>query len=367
METTVDFYTSPEYYNSVEPNLTGCTDDGSLCTGGILNDADIGPITDIDTTDPNHIRRFYTWQVDSISQVFLRYHSIGRQPFNFSYVNIYALVDSLAGIGIPMAPTVTAYEFDTSVRATMVDTCSYTASDITIIKMTLMLPSTIEVRRVDIHFRNLGVRWLFISEIELCQGTPESSLTCVAPTSVSTTVNLMVTNTTVPMSTYSAMLRMPQPSSTAAQDQTTDDMPKTSISFSEAMVVTSSVPSYTFQPAPTLILSPSITLLSPPPTGLTITPDFNQPNSVSLSCSVTNDKYQYHWHWWKNGQLLSNNNKFAITNTTNTQSTTLLISSLQYSDAGDYVCKVVCSNDAHHKEAIGNIILSLPGMFSDNV
>ena len=46
----------------------------------------------------------------------------------------------------------------------------------------------------------------------------------------------------------------------------------------------------------------------PPPTGVTVTPDLTQPDSVTLTCSVDfvpTDDYHYQWKWWKNGMALS--------------------------------------------------------------
>ena len=89
---------------------------------------------------------------------------------------------------------------------------------------------------------------------------------------------------------------------------------------------------------------PPLTLSSLPATGVTVTPDLGQPESVRLTCSVASpptDDYQYQWQWWRNGTLLSNtDNRFSITQSTNTQSSSLKISGLRYSDAGDYMCRV---------------------------
>ncbi|CAI8044748.1 Class II receptor tyrosine kinase, partial [Geodia barretti] len=113
-----------------------------------------------------------------------------------------------------------------------------------------------------------------------------------------------------------------------------------------------------------------LTLSSPPPTGATESPDLGQPDSVSLTCSVASPPtgdYQYQWQWWRNGTQLSNTDtRFSITHSTNTQSSSLVISGLRYSDAGDYMCTVEygacpdgvdCSGTT---PVTGNIRLDLP-------
>ena len=102
-----------------------------------------------------------------------------------------------------------------------------------------------------------------------------------------------------------------------------------------------------------------------------MTPDLNQPDSVNLTCSVASpptDDYQYQWQWLKSGTLLTNSDTpFTITHTTNTQSSSLQISGLRYSDAGEYMCRVqytLCPDRVDCSEATpvtGNIELSLPG------
>ena len=118
---------------------------------------------------------------------------------------------------------------------------------------------------------------------------------------------------------------------------------------------------------PTPILS-MITLSSPPPTG--VTPDLRQPDSVSLTCSVASpptDDYQYQWQWLKSRTLLSSDSRFTITHTTNTRSSSLQISGLQYSDAGEYMCEVnytMCPEEVDCSDSTpvtGNIQLYLPG------
>ena len=122
-------------------------------------------------------------------------------------------------------------------------------------------------------------------------------------------------------------------------------------------------------PSPT---PPSLTLSSPPPTGLPVSPDLSQPHSVTLTCSAASPPargYQYQWQWRRNGTLLSNTHtRFSITPSTDTQSSSLVISGLRYSDAGDYVCTVeygACSDgvDCSGTTPVTGIIhLDLPCM-----
>uniref|UniRef100_UPI003342E330 Cell recognition molecule, long form n=1 Tax=Geodia cydonium TaxID=6047 RepID=UPI003342E330 len=115
---------------------------------------------------------------------------------------------------------------------------------------------------------------------------------------------------------------------------------------------------------------PSLTLSSPPPTGLPVSPDLSQPHSVTLTCSAASPPargYQYQWQWRRNGTLLSNTHtRFSITPSTNTQSSSLVISGLRYSDAGDYMCTVeygVCPDGVDCSgttPVTGNIHLDLP-------
>ena len=168
---------------------------------------------------------------------------------------------------------------------------------------------------------NQNTDWVFISEIQLCAGDPPSSISCGSPTT--------------------------DPAPTPSPHPATVSPP----------------------PSPT---PPSLTLSSPPPTGVTESPDLGQPDSVSLTCSVASPPtgdYQYQWQWWRNGTPLSNTDtRFSITHSTNTQSSSLVISGLRYSDAGDYMCTVEygacpdgvdCSGTT---PVTGNIHLNLPCM-----
>ena len=113
-----------------------------------------------------------------------------------------------------------------------------------------------------------------------------------------------------------------------------------------------------------------IQLSAPPPTGITVTPDLSQPDSVSLTCSVASpptDGYQYQWQWWRSGALVNSDARFTVSHTTNTLSSTLQISGVRYSDAGEYMCTVkyaLCPYGMDCSAATpvtGNIQLNLPG------
>ena len=145
---------------------------------------------------------------------------------------------------------------------------------------------------ISLHF---SIDWLFISEIQLCEGTPPSSILC------------------------------------------------------------------------------SVSLPYPPPSGTSVTPDLSRPHSVNLTCSVASpptDDYQYQWQWWKNGTLLKNDNRLTITHITETQSSNLQISGVQYSDKGEYMCRVqyaMCSTRVDCSVATpvtARITLNLPGILS---
>ena len=117
---------------------------------------------------------------------------------------------------------------------------------------------------------------------------------------------------------------------------------------------------------------PGATFFFPPLSGVTVTPDLTQPDSVSLTCSVASPSlydYQYQWQWWKNGTQLNNDNGLTITHTTNTQSSSLQISGLQYSDEGEYMCRVqyaMCPDGVDCSIATRSITINLPGSYTSN-
>ena len=309
--------TSPEIYRGIKPNTTGCTvtaDRMYLECGpgeGVLSDGDIGPTDSVDVSDPDQVTRFFVWHRDNGS-VGLQYTA--TDVFSVSYVDVYTLSLTSAKIGPPETTSFITDLSPTIIEATITpQNCSFSSTTNTLTRNTFTLPQNPDNVVIIFNF-NVDTDWMFISEIQLCAGDPPSSISCDSPT-------------------------------------TTDPTTQTP---------TSSPP-----PSPT---PPSLTLSPLPPS---VTPDLGQPESVSLTCSVASpptDDYQYQWQWWRNGTLLSNtDNRFSITQSTNTQSSSLKISDLRYSDAGDYMCRVEygpCSGGLDCSETTpvtGNIFLDLPG------
>ena len=264
--------TTPVAYNGIEPDTTGCivNDEGTYleCGAGegVLSDGDIGPTDSVDVSDPDQVTRFFVWHRDN--------GSVGLQfevdVSSVSYVDVYTLSLTSAKIG---PPETTSFITDLNPRVEdniiTPQNCSFSSTTNTLTRNTFTLPQNPDDIIITFNF-NTNTDWLFISEIQLVEGDPPSSISCAS-------------------------------------------LPPLTISF-------------------------------PPATGVTVTPDLGQPESVSLICSVASpptDDYQYQWQWWRNGTLLSNtDNRFFITQSTNNQSSSVKISGLRYSDAGDYMCRV---------------------------
>ena len=280
----------------------------------MLSDADIGPTDSVDVSDPDQVTRFFVWHRDNGS-VGLQFttNDLSSDLSSVSYVDVYTLSLPSAKIG-PPETTSFITDFNPTITEAIItpQNCSFSSSSNSLTRNTFTLPQNLDNLLITFNF-NADTDWLFISEIQLCVGDPPSSIYCDSPT-------------------------------------TTDPTTQTP---------TSSPP-----PSPT---PPSLTLSPLPPS---VTPDLGQPESVSLTCSVASpptDDYQYQWQWWRNGTLLSNtDNRFSITQSTNTQSSSLKISGLRYSDAGDYMCRVEygpCSGGLDCSETTpvnGHIHLNLP-------
>ena len=296
----------PVAYNGVEPSLDGCTvsadsDEGRASCSGVtvLSDGDIGSV---DISDPDQVHRFLVWHQSSQTFSITLHFVAGTNLF---HVDIYTLNKHTERIGLPLKPTVTAFNHEGHPSsATRAESCIYASDENSIMKTALEV-ATVERVVVEFMFSETSdVEWIFLSEIQLCHEEPGLPISC---------------------------------------ETLIDSTP--------------------FE----------ITLSSPPPTGVTVTPDLSQPDSVSLTCSVASprpptDGYQYQWQWLKSGTLLtSSDTPFTITHTTNTQSSSLQISGLRYSDAGEYMCRVnytLCPDTVDCSEATpvtGNIELSLPG------
>ena len=283
-----------EDYNGIKPNMSKCIASPYRHTvecqkGTVLNDGDIGPTHSVNLSDPHQVRKFFVWNGDVRLQFPARRES--TSPFNVSYIDIYILSVPSAGIGSPETTSFTASTGPVSNVTTQ--NCSFSSSTNTLSRSTHTVSLTdITTLTIWIPFPSSDVDWLFISEIQLCEGTPPSSILCRTP------------------------------------------------------------------------------LFYPPPSGATVTPDLSQADSVSLTCSVASpptDDYQYQWQWWKNGTQLNSDNGLTITHT---QSSSLQISGLQYSDEGEYMCRVqyaMCPDGVDCREATpvtGKITLNLPGIFN---
>ena len=312
----IDGTVPPVVYNGIEPNGVQCLFIAGVApfcgSGSVLIDEDIGPTHSVDVSDRDQVRRFFVWHRDN-GTVTLEFSVAADALFDVSYIDIYTLsIPSAARIG---SPTISFSTNNTVISVISVQRCSFSSSDNTLFRITYIVSLTnIGYLTIRFQFTNQDIDWLFISEIQLCTGDPPSSLSCGPPTDPPTT-------------------------------------PSTSPPSS----------------SPTL-RAPTITLSSPPPTG--VTPDLHQPDSVSLTCSVASpptDDYQYQWQWLKSSTLLTSDSRFTVTHTTNTQSSSLQISGLQYSDAGEYMCRVqytMCPEEVDcsgSTPVTGNIQLYLPG------
>ena len=309
---------SPVTYNGIEPDTTSCSvGERFLECGagqGVLSDGNIGPTHSVDLTDSDQVQRFFVWDRDNGSVV-LEFRTDPIAEFTLSYIDIYTLTVPSAKIG---PPATTRFRSGGSGSDIIIspESCNLSSSGNTLTRNIYSVSVNLTIPFITFEF-NEGTDWLFISEIMLCSGDPPSPITC-------------------------------------------SDIPTTTTTPSP----TPSTPS----PPPT---PPPITLSSPPASRVTVTPDLSQPDSVTLSCSVASpatDDYQYQWQWQRNGAQLSSGSRLTITHTTNTQSTSLLISGLQHSDAGEYMCRVEyasCPDGVDCSEATpvtGTIALNLPGV-----
>ena len=313
---TIDGTVPPVAYKGIKPNTTDCIVGGTTlqCTGrGVLRDGDIGPTHSVDVSDPDQVRRFFVWHRDNGNVTLLFTLDAGSTSFSVSYIDIYTLNVPSDGIGIGSL----SFRFRNQsglqdVSSPTTQNCSFPSS----VSRTTVAVSLTDITELIIifPFTSQDVDWLFISEIRLCGGTsPSSPISCDTPT---------------------------------PSEPTTEPTPPPS--------------------PPPITLSPSSQTPSPP----TVTPDLSQPDSVNLTCSVASpptDGYQYQWQWWRSGARVNNDARFTISHT-NTQSSTLQITGLQYSDAGEYMCTVkyaLCPDEVDCSAATpvtGSIQLNLPGI-----
>ena len=288
-------------YNGIEPDTTNCdvNSAGSFlrCSvGSVLSYGDIGPThSAVDVSDPDQVHRFFVWHRvnGTVTLQFQINNAFSR--FDVSYIDIYTLSVPSARIGSP--GTTSFITVEGTVSSLNTQSCSFSSSASTLSRTTFNVSLTnINSLIIRFEFTSQDIDWLFISEIQLCEGNVPHSISCT-------------------------------------------------------------------------ILS-AIQLTTPSATGVTVTPDLHQPDSVSLTCSVASpatDDYQYQWQWWKSGTLLNNDTRFTITHTTNTQSSSLQISGLRYSDAGEYACEVeyMCVNLVPVQSSRGLLELNLPGMHAE--
>ena len=272
-----------------------------------MGDGDIGPLDSVDVSDPDQVRQFYVWhQSNGTVELQFRLSPIGL--FNISYINIYTLTNTAAGIGVSSTPSVIVP--GATVNVVSQQSCTFSSDTNTVLRTTLNVTSRTVVELLVSFSFTMGtdIEWLFLSEIDLCQGTAPSPITCDRPTPTT-----------------------PQP---------------------------------TPSPSPTSPPPPTITLSSPPPTGAPVTPDPRHPDSVSLTCSVSSptDGYQYQWQWSRSGTVLNNSGRFSITSPEGMS--TVQISGLRYSDAGEYMCTVEYAECPVEEcsSATGTFQLNLPGM-----
>ena len=306
---------APVTFNDIAPDTTGCEIDTRAVSceagQGVLSDGDIGPTHSVAITNTDQVHRFFVWHRDNGS-VALEYSIdfFGMQLFNVTYIDIYTLSIPSARIGSPGTTTFSIFQTGT-IDILNTQICTFYSSTNILSRNTFTLQRTgVGFLTITFEFPDQDtIDWLFISEIQVCTGDPPSSISC------------------------------------------TDTPPP---------------PTTTPPPTPT---APTITLSSPPPT---VTPDLTQPDSVSLTCSVvsplTTDDYQYQWQWLKNGTLLSSDTRFTITTATDILSSSLQISDLRYSDAGEYMCRVEYTQCPATVDCSGatqvtrNIQLNLPGI-----
>ena len=345
---------SPLPYNGIEPDVepvtgadpTKCLSDGVryLVCGpgeGVLSDGDIGLTDSVDVSDADQVRRFFVWHRDN-GTVGLVFGSGSRgiplvDSFSqVTYVDVYTLTVPSAKIEPPANTSFSTDLSQTTGTIITPETCVFSSSTTnTLMRSIYTLPTNPDDLIITFSF-SPDTDWLFISEILLCSADPPFPISCDTP----------------PLPT--------DPTTSTPTDSTTSTPTDPTTS-----TTTASLPPPPPTPHP-------LTLSSPPPTGATVTPDLRQPDSVSLTCSVASPPtagYQYQWQWRKNGATLTSDTRLSIRPSDNTQSTSLLISGLRYSDAGDYMCEVeyaVCPDEVDCSgisPVTGNVHLELPGTY----
>ena len=145
----------------------------------MLNDGDIGPTHSVNVSDPDQVHRFFVWHRNN-GTVTLRF--LKPSPFSVSYIDIYTLSVPSAGIGSPETTTFTARTHpgtNNDVSNVTTQSCSFSSSTNTLSRNTYTVSLTNVFKLlISLHFSSSDIDWLFISEIQLCKGTPPSSILC---------------------------------------------------------------------------------------------------------------------------------------------------------------------------------------------
>ena len=183
--TGVDNTGAPVAYNDIEPDTTNCAvnSDGShvLCSvGSVLSDGDIGPTHSVDVSDPDQVHRFFVWNRvnGTVALQFQIDNAFSR--FDVSYIDIYTLTVPSARIGSPGTTSFSTLEGTVSSLNTQ--SCSFSSSASTLSRTTFNVSLTnINVLLIMFEFPSQDIDWLFISEIQLCEGNAPSSISCDPP------------------------------------------------------------------------------------------------------------------------------------------------------------------------------------------
>ena len=119
-------------------------------------------------SDPHQVCKFFVWD----GEVTLQFPAGGdsASPFNVSYIDIYTLSVPTAGIG---SPETTSFHINNGdVNDVTTQSCSFSSSTNTLSRNTYTVSLT-NILQLFIRFQfpSSDIDWLFISEIQLCEGT----------------------------------------------------------------------------------------------------------------------------------------------------------------------------------------------------
>ena len=246
---------APVAYSGIEPDTTNCfvNHGGFLeCSiGAVLSDGDIGPTYSVDVRDPDQVCRFFVWHRDN-GTVMLLFLIDGISRFDVSYIDIYTLSVPSARIG---SPGTTSFRIlEGTVSSLNTQSCSFSSSASTLSRTAFNMSLTyINALLIRFEFPSQDIDWLFISEIQLCEGNVPSSISCDPPT------------------------------------PTTDPQQQNGAASTGCSLISGSAPqSASTGQTPAYISS--------------VIPDLHQPDSVSLTCSIpVNSCYSVQWQWWRRG------------------------------------------------------------------